>query len=50
MATLSGNLASIACGLPYALAAQLAFPSRQIVAIVGDGGVAMLMAELLTAK
>jgi len=47
--SLSGNLASMACGLPYALAAQIAFPERQCVAIVGDGALSMLMAELATA-
>lgn len=47
--TVSGNLASMACGLPYALAAQVAYPKRQCVAFVGDGGVSMLMAELSTA-
>jgi pyruvate dehydrogenase (quinone) len=46
---LSGNLASMAPGLPYALAAQWAHPGRQCIAFVGDGGFAMLMAELLTA-
>ncbi|MCE7054678.1 thiamine pyrophosphate-dependent enzyme [Algoriphagus sp. AGSA1] len=45
----SGNLASMAPGLPYALAAQLAFPDRQCVAMVGDGGFSMLMAEMATA-
>jgi pyruvate dehydrogenase (quinone) len=50
MCTLSGNLASMACGLPYAIAAQIAFPERQVVAIVGDGGFSMLMAEMATAK
>jgi pyruvate dehydrogenase (quinone)/pyruvate oxidase len=50
MCTLSGNLASMACGLPYAIAAQVAYPGRQVVALVGDGGFTMLMAELLTAK
>ena len=49
-ATLSGNLATMACGLPYAIAAQMAFPQRQVVAMVGDGGFSMLMAEILTAK
>jgi pyruvate dehydrogenase (quinone)/pyruvate decarboxylase len=33
-------------GLPFAIAAQLANPGRQVVAIVGDGEFAMLMAEL----
>jgi pyruvate dehydrogenase (quinone)/pyruvate oxidase len=46
---LSGNLATMAPGLPYAIACQLAFPGRQCIAFVGDGGFAMLMAELLTA-
>src|SRR6201992_2356190 len=45
----SGMLASMAPGLPFAIAAQLAYPDRQSVAIVGDGGFAMLMAELSTA-
>jgi pyruvate dehydrogenase (quinone)/pyruvate oxidase len=46
---LSGNLASMANGLPYAIAAQWADPDRQCIAFVGDGGLAMLMAELDTA-
>ncbi|MDA0635676.1 thiamine pyrophosphate-binding protein [Nonomuraea sp. MCN248] len=46
---LSGNLASMAPGLPYAIAMQHAFPGRQVIAYVGDGGFAMLMAEFLTA-
>jgi pyruvate dehydrogenase (quinone) len=45
----SGNLASMACGLPYAIAAQIAYPERQCVAFVGDGAFSMLMAELATA-
>ena len=49
MHTLSGNLASMANGLPYAIAAQIAFPKRQCVAFVGDGGFSMLMAEFATA-
>ena len=44
----SGTLASMACGLPYAMAAQIAYPDRQCVAFVGDGGFAMLMAEFAT--
>src|SRR5882672_11469950 len=48
MHTVSGNLASMACGLPYAIAAQIAYPERQVVAFVGDGGFAMLMAEFAT--
>jgi pyruvate dehydrogenase (quinone) len=44
-----GNLASMAPGLPYAIAAQLAYPKRQSVAMVGDGGFTMLMGEMATA-
>jgi pyruvate dehydrogenase (quinone) len=47
--TLSGNLATMAPGLPYALAGQIAYPDRQVVAFVGDGGFSMLMADLVTA-
>ena len=46
---LSGNLATMAPGLPYAIANTCAHPGRQSIAFVGDGGFAMLMAELLTA-
>jgi len=45
----SGNLATMACGLPYAIAAAIAFPGRQSIAFVGDGGFSMLMAEFATA-
>ncbi|HEY2991997.1 MAG TPA: thiamine pyrophosphate-dependent enzyme [Methylomirabilota bacterium] len=48
MHSVSGNLASMACGLPYAIAAQIAYPQRQVVAFVGDGGFSMLMAEFVT--
>ncbi|HEX7788399.1 MAG TPA: thiamine pyrophosphate-dependent enzyme, partial [Methylomirabilota bacterium] len=48
MHSVSGNLASMACGLPYAIAAQIAHPTRPVVALVGDGGFSMLMAELAT--
>ena len=47
--SLSGTLASMANALPYAIAAQIAFPERQSVAFVGDGGFSMLMAEFATA-
>jgi pyruvate dehydrogenase (quinone) len=47
--SLSGNLATMANGLPYAIAAQIAYPERQCVAFVGDGGFSMLMAEFSTA-
>jgi pyruvate dehydrogenase (quinone) len=46
--SLSGNLASMAHGLPYTIA-QIAHPSRQCVAFVGDGGFSMLMADFATA-
>jgi len=49
MYSCSGTLATMACGLPYTVAAQLAYPERQCVAFVGDGGFSMLMAELVTA-
>ncbi len=45
----TGMLATMAPGLPFAIAAQLANPGRQVVAIVGDGGFSMLMAEMSTA-
>src|SRR5919109_889322 len=47
--SVSGTLASMACGLPYAIAAQIAFPERQSIAFVGDGGLTMLMGEFATA-
>ena len=34
--------------LPYAIAVQHAFPGRQVIAYVSDGGFSMLMAEFLT--
>ena len=49
MYSLSGNLATMANGLPYAIAAQIAYPERQCIAFVGDGGFSMLMAEFATA-
>lgn len=47
--SLSGTLATMAAGLPYTIAAQAAFPDRQCVAFVGDGGFSMLMADFVTA-
>lgn len=46
--SVSGNLATMACGLPYAIAAQVAYPGRQSIAFVGDGGFSMLMADFST--
>src|ERR1700689_4518683 len=45
----TGMLASMAPGLSYAIAAKLAYPDRASVAVVGDGGFPMLMAELTPA-
>ena len=45
----SGNLATMAPGLPYSIAAQVAYPGRQSIAFVGDGGFTMLMGEFATA-
>lgn len=44
----SGNLATMACGLPYAIAAAIAYPDRPVYCIIGDGGLSMLMGELIT--
>lgn len=47
--SVSGTLATMGCGLPYAIAAQVAYPDRPCIAFVGDGGFSMLMAEFVTA-
>lgn len=49
MHSLSGTLATMANGLPYTIAAQVAYPERQCVGFVGDGGFTMLMGEFATA-
>ena len=46
----SGNLATMACGLPYAVAAAVAYPERQVVCFIGDGGLTMLLGELATCR
>jgi pyruvate dehydrogenase (quinone) len=46
--SLSGSLASMANGLPYSIGAAMAFPGREVVCVVGDGGLSMLMAEIAT--
>lgn len=46
--SLSGTLATMANALPYSIGAAVAFPDRQIVCIVGDGGFSMLMGEMAT--
>lgn len=44
----SGLLATMACGLPYAVGAAFGNPGRPIVAFCGDGGLTMLICELAT--
>lgn len=46
----SGTLACMGAGVPYAIAAALVFPGRQVVAVVGDGGLSMSLAELSTVR
>jgi pyruvate dehydrogenase (quinone)/pyruvate oxidase len=48
MHSVSGTMASMACALPYAIAAQIAYPDRQCIAFAGDGGFSMLMADFAT--
>jgi pyruvate dehydrogenase (quinone) len=49
MASLSGTLATMGCGVPYAVAAKFAHPDRPVIALVGDGAMQMNgMAELIT--
>lgn len=43
---MTNGLSSMGFGLPAAIAAQYAFPDRQVVAMVGDGGFAMTATEL----
>ena len=45
----SGTLATMAPGLPYSIAAQIAYPERRSIAFVGDGAFTMLMGEFATA-
>ncbi|RVR09220.1 thiamine pyrophosphate-binding protein [Sinorhizobium meliloti] len=49
MFAVSGALASMASGLPYAIAAGIAMPDRPVYAVVGDGGFAMQLGEFATA-
>jgi len=44
----SGNLSSMANGLPYAIGAAFANPGKQVICLCGDGGFSMLMCELAT--
>jgi acetolactate synthase-1/2/3 large subunit len=45
----SGGLGAMGYGFPAALGAQFAFPDRQVIAFVGDGGFQMTAQELATA-
>ena len=50
-ASLSGTLATMLPGVPYAIGAKFAFPDRPVIAFTGDGAFSMLgMNELLTVK
>jgi pyruvate dehydrogenase (quinone) len=49
MASLSGGLASMGSGVPYAIAAKFAYPDRMVIAMAGDGAMQMNgMNELIT--
>jgi pyruvate dehydrogenase (quinone) len=49
MGSLSGNLATMGAGVPYAIGAKFAHPDRPVIALVGDGAMQMNgMAELIT--
>jgi len=49
MASVSGGLATMGCGVPYAIGAKFAHPDRPALALVGDGAMQMNgMAELIT--
>jgi pyruvate dehydrogenase (quinone) len=41
---------SMACALPQAIGAQSARPDRQVISLSGDGGLAMLLGDLLTLR
>ncbi len=41
LASVSGTLATMGCGLPYVLAAKFAFPDRVAIAMIGDGAMQM---------
>jgi pyruvate dehydrogenase (quinone) len=49
MASLSGGLATMGSGMPYAVSAKFAYPDRPVIALVGDGAFQMNgMNELIT--
>lgn len=48
MHSISGTLATMACVVPYAIGAAVAYPDRPCFAFVGDGGFSLLIAEMVT--
>ena len=49
MGSVSGSLATMGCGIPYALAAKFAYPDRVALALIGDGAMQMSgLTELVT--
>jgi pyruvate dehydrogenase (quinone) len=46
----SFNHGSMANALPHAIGAQTAYPGRQVISLSGDGGLAMMLGDLLTLK
>jgi pyruvate dehydrogenase (quinone) len=49
MGSLSGGLASMGAGVPYAIAAKFAYPERPVIGLVGDGAMQMNgMNEMIT--
>jgi pyruvate dehydrogenase (quinone) len=51
MGSLSGKLATMGSGVPYAIGAKMAYPGRPVLAMVGDGAMQMNgNAELVTVK
>jgi pyruvate dehydrogenase (quinone) len=46
----SFNHGSMANALPHAIGAQAAYPGRQVIALAGDGGLAMLLGDVLTLR
>jgi pyruvate dehydrogenase (quinone) len=46
----SFNHGSMACAMPQAIGAQVEFPHRQVVTLSGDGGLAMMLGDLLSMR
>ncbi|MED3562995.1 pyruvate oxidase [Bacillus xiapuensis] len=46
---ISSWLATLGCGLPGAIAGSIAYPEKQVIAVCGDGGFGMMMADFVTA-